>query len=90
MLRKNGITPFILGVIIIASIPICKYFNAPLIFFLIIATVCVLYQRDTNKINGIKANFEDTLVNLSKFIIITGIPGYIVVRMLRIFFPGFD
>ena len=90
MLRKNGIMPFILGIIVIASIIICKYINNPGIFLLIIIVVCILYQIDTNKKNNIKANFEDTLINLSKFVIITGISGYIVVKIVGIFFTGFD
>jgi hypothetical protein len=90
MLRKNGITPVILGVIIIASVAICKYFNTPMTFLLIITIVCILYQLDTNRKNNISANFEDTLVNLSRFIIVTGISGYIVVRIVGIFVTGFN
>ena len=90
MLRKNGNMPFILGIIVIASIIMCKYINSPLIFLLIVIVVCILYQIDTNKKNNIKANFEDTLINLSKFVIITGISGYIVVKIVGIFFTGFD
>ena len=82
--------PFILGIIIIVSIVICKYIHYPVIFLLTIIIACTLYQKDTNKKNNIKANFEDTLINLSKFVIITGISGYIVVRIVGIFFTGFN
>lgn len=86
--------PFILGIIIIVTIVICKYINrpliSPLILLLIIAIVCTLYQLDTNKKSNIKANYEDILINLSKFVIITGVSGYIVIRIVGIFFSGFD
>ena len=90
MLIRIGIMPFVLGVILIASIVICKYISSPLIFLLVIIIVSILYQRDTNKKNNIKPSFEDVLVNLSKFIIIAGISGYIVVRIIGIFLPGFN
>jgi len=35
-------------------------------------------------------NFEETLINVSKFIIVTGILGYIVVSIVGLFLPGFD
>lgn len=90
MLRKNGIAPFILGTIVIISIVVCKYFNAPKILLLLIIIACALYQIDTNKKNNIKANSEEILINLSKFVIITGISGYIIVRIVGLFFTGFN
>jgi len=90
MFRKIGAIPFILGIMGILSIVICKYFNSPLIFSLIIIILCILYQADTNKKNNEKANFEDILINLSKYIIITGISGYIVVRIVGLIFSEFN
>lgn len=81
-------TPFFLAITVISSIVICKYYNVPSIFFLIVILASIFYQIDTNKKNGKKSNFEDTLINVSKFIIITGISGYILVRILGLFLPN--
>ena len=90
MVRKVGTIPFIIGIVIILSIVVCKYFNRPGILLLVFIIGCILYQRDTNKRKNIKANFEDTCINLSKFIIVTGIVGYIVARVIGIFATGFS
>jgi hypothetical protein len=74
----------------IASITICKYFNSPTIFLLIVVLASILYQGNKNKKKNETDNFEESLINISKFIIFTGIPGYIVVRIVGFFFPGFN
>jgi len=90
MFRKIAIIPSFLSIIVIFSLLICKYFNSPSIFLLIIIITSIFYQKDTKKKNNKNSNFEDTLINLSKFIIITGIFGYIVVRIVGLFFSGFN
>jgi hypothetical protein len=57
---------------------------------LTIILVSIFYQRDTNRKNNKTDNFEETLINLSKFVIVAGILGYIVVRIVGLFLPGFD
>jgi len=90
MLRSIASAPYILGIIVVISIIICKYFNTPIIFLVSIILVSIYYQRYTNKINNKADNFEETLINVSKFIIVSGILGYIVVRIVGLFLPGFD
>jgi hypothetical protein len=50
----------------------------------------IFYQTDTNKKYNRTYNFEDTLINISKFIIISGILGYLVVTIVGLFLPGFN
>jgi hypothetical protein len=57
---------------------------------LVIILVSIYYQRDTKRKNNKVDNFEETLINISKFIIVSGILGYIVVRIVGLFLPGFD
>jgi len=90
MLRSIASIPSLLGIIIIITIIIGKYFNSPTIFLLTIILVSIFYQRDTNRKNNKTDNFEETLINVSKFIIVAGILGYIVVRIVGLFLPGFD
>ncbi len=90
MFRSITIMPSVLGIIVITSIVLCKYFNSPKIFLLTIILVSIFYQRDTNRKNNKTDNFEETLINISKFIIVAGILGYIVVRIVGLFLPGFD
>jgi len=90
MLRSIASIPSLLGIIIIITIIIGKYFNSPTIFLLTIILVSIFYQRDTNRKNNKTDNFEETLINVSKFIIVVGILGYIVVRIVGLFLPGFD
>ena len=90
MLRSIASLPSLLGIIVIISITLCKYFNSPKFFLLIIILISIYYQRDTNRKNNKIDNFEETLINISKFIIVAGILGYIVVRIVGFFLPGFD
>lgn len=57
---------------------------------LIFILASIYYQNDTDRKNEGKYNFEDTLINVSKFIIISGVLGYIVVRIVGLFVAGFD
>ncbi len=90
MLRSIGIIPSLLGTSVIITIVICKYFNSPKIYLLIIILASLFYQINTNKIDNNSSNFEETLINISRFIIITGIMGYIIVKIIGFFYPGFD
>lgn len=82
--------PSVLGIVVIASLVLCKYFNSATIFLLVVLLASILYQRETNRRNQRTDNIEEILINVSKFIIITGIIGFIVIRIVRLFFPGFD
>jgi preprotein translocase subunit YajC len=90
MFISIAIMPFFLGGAVIVSLVICKYFQVPFIFFLVIIIASIFYQRYTNKENNKTYNFEDTLINVSKFIIITGILGYIIVRIVGLFLASFN
>jgi hypothetical protein len=90
MLRSIASIPSLLGIIVIITIIICKYSNSPKIYLLTIILVSIFYQRDTNRKNNKTDNFEETLINVSKFIIVSGIFGYIIVRIVGVFLPGFD
>lgn len=90
MLRSIKIVPFIFGLIVVISTVICKYFQSPNIFLLIILLILICYQIYTNKISNRTYNLEETLVNVSKFIIISGISGFIVARILGVFWGGFN
>ena len=90
MLSSLALVPSVLGIIVIAGIVLCKYSNSPKIFLMVVILTSIFYQRDTNKKNIQADNFEETLINVSKFIIVTGILGYIVVRIAGLFLPGFD
>jgi len=62
----------------------------PTIFLLIIIIASILYQIDFNKKNNKNSNFEETLINLSRFIIISGIFGYVSVRIVGLFVNKFN
>jgi len=62
----------------------------PKIFLLIIIMASILYQIDFNKKNNKNSNFEETLINLSRFIIISGIFGYVSVRIVGLFVNKFN
>ena len=89
MLRLKFI-PFCLCILVVASIIVCKYFNMPRTFLLIIIIASILYQIDFNKKMNKKSNFEETLINLSRFIIISGIFGYVSVRIIGLFVNNFN
>lgn len=90
MFSSIATRPSVLGIIVIAAIILCKYFNSPKIFLLVVILTSIFYQKYTNRKKDKADNFEETLINLSKFIIVTGILGYIVVRIVGLFLPGFD
>jgi glucan phosphoethanolaminetransferase (alkaline phosphatase superfamily) len=85
-----ALVPSVLGFIVIISLIICKYFQKPYIFLVIVVLAAILYQRETNRENMRTDNFEEALINVSKFIIVTGISGYAVLRIVGLFLPGFD
>lgn len=90
MLRSIGIIPSLLGTGVIITIVICKYFNSPKIYLLTIILASMFYQININKRDNKMSNFEETLINVSRFIIITGITGYIIVKIIGFFYPGFN
>jgi hypothetical protein len=90
MLRSIKFIPFCLCFIVVIAIVVCKYFYMPGIFLLVIIITSILYQIDFNKKKNKMSNFEETLINLSRFIIISGIFGYVVVRIVGLFVNKFD
>jgi len=89
MLKAIGLIPSILCFVIIISIVICKYFNIPNIFLLIIIFISILYHVN-NKKNNKNINYEETIINFSKFFIVSGILGYVVAKIIGLFISGFD
>ena len=87
MLKSISLIGGSLGGIVVISLVVCKYFHSPRIFLLIIILTSIYYQRYTNKNNNKTYNIEKILINISKFIIIAGILGYGVVRIIGLFFP---
>jgi predicted nucleic-acid-binding protein len=90
MLKSIKLVPVLLGLMVIISLVLCKYFNAGGIFLLIIILISIVYQVDTNYKSKQIYHVEETLINVSKFIIISGIPGYIIVKIISLFLGGFD
>lgn len=90
MFSSLTFVPSVLGIIVIAALFLCKYSHSPKIFLLIVLLASIFYQKETNKKNNRTDNFEETLINVSKFIIVSGILGYIVIRIVRFFLPGFN
>jgi hypothetical protein len=87
MFQSVAKMPVFLAGAVIVSLVLCKYFYSPKIFLLIVILVSIFYQKNMNKTNDKTYNLEDKLINNAKFIIITGFLGYIVVRIIGIFFP---
>lgn len=90
MLKSIRLIPLALGLIIVTSIMVCKYFHSPKIFLLIVLLAAIYYQKDSDRKNDEKSRFEDTLINVSKFIILSGILGYMVVKIVGLVVAGFD
>jgi hypothetical protein len=90
VLNSIPLLPAVLGVIVVSSLIAGKYFQKPVIFLVIVIVAAILYQRESNRKNKHTDNFEETLINVSKFIIVTGISGYLVLRIIGLFVPGFD
>jgi hypothetical protein len=89
MFKTISVVQFILSTIVVASIVVCKYFHSPKIFLLIIILTSIFYQIDTNTRSSKIYNLEGTLINVAKFIIVTGILGYIIVGIIGLFSPSF-
>jgi hypothetical protein len=90
LFNSIALPPAVLGLIVVVSLVISKYFQKPVVFFLIVILASILYQRKTNRENQRTDNFEETLINVSKFIIVTGILGYLAIRIMGFILPGFD
>jgi len=90
MFSTIGILPSFLGLVVIISILLCKYSNKPKILLLIIVLASIFYQLDINKRKNEIGNYEEIVTDLSKFIIITGVLGYIAVKIAGLFYSGFD
>jgi hypothetical protein len=82
--------PAVLGFMVIISLVISKYLQFPYIFLVIVVLAAIVYQKQTNRENMRTDNFEETLINVSKFIIVTGISGYVVARIVGLFLPEFN
>jgi len=89
MLGSIAVMPFFLGIIVIASIILCKYFDSPKLFLLVILLASILYQRDCNRENNKNYNYEETLINVSKFILLSVVFGCIIAKILGLFLPDF-
>jgi hypothetical protein len=82
--------PLVLGFLVVVALIVSKYFEFSSLYFLTVVLASILYQRETNRQNNRTDTIEETLINVSKFIIVTGITGYIALRMISLFFPGFE
>lgn len=89
MFKTIALIPSFLSIVVIVSVVICKYFNSPTIYLLVVILTSILYKINTDKKND-KTNFVETVINLAKFIIITGILAYIGVKIVGLFFSGFE
>lgn len=84
------IIPFYFGCIVVISIVICKYYHRPDILLLSIILTSYVYQIVTNRKSNQVYNFDEALINVSQFIIISGITGYLVVTIISYLLSGFD
>jgi hypothetical protein len=80
----------ILGIIVIIGISISKYLQIPKIYMVVVILASVFYLRDYNNKKSIKISIEDKITKLSQFIIITGIIGIIIVKILGVFLEKFN
>lgn len=83
-------TPFLFGCLVVVSVVLCKYFHSPKILVLAIFLSSYIYQKITDKENNIVNSFEGKVINISQFIIVSGIVGFVVVKILGFLLPGFD
>jgi 1,4-dihydroxy-2-naphthoate octaprenyltransferase len=83
-------SPTVLGLVVIVSLGISKYYQKPAIFLLMVLLTSLLYQRGRNRRQQRTDNFVEALINISKFIVVTGILGYVALRITGFFLPGFD
>ena len=90
MFNSSARMPLVLGFLVVVSLVVSKYFEFSSLFFLTVVLASILYQRETNRQNNRTDTVEETLINVSKFIIVTGIIGYIALRMISLFLPGFE
>lgn len=78
-----------LSIIVIVSIILSKYFNTPIIFLLVVLVASIFFQKDSNKRSDKNYNFDETLINLSKFIILSVSLGVIISKILGFFLLDF-
>jgi hypothetical protein len=90
LFNSSARMPLVLGFLVVVSLVVSKYFEFSSLFFLTVVLASILYQRETNRQNNRTDTVEETLINVSKFIIVTGIIGYIALRMISLFLPGFE
>lgn len=83
-------TTILFGCGVIVALIICKLFNSPTIFLLIIILASIGYQFLGSRNHSRSINLDEMLINMSQFIIVSGIIGYIVVRVLSYFYRGFN
>jgi hypothetical protein len=89
MFKPTLITPSLLSFIVIVSIVLSKYLNNPGLFLLAVLLTSIFYQKDIKKKNNMNFNFEETLINLSKFIILSVGLGCIISKILGLFLLDF-
>ncbi len=82
--------PFFWGCIIVISLVICKYYNSPKVLLIFIIMSSFFYQVVTNRKNNKVYDIDEVLINISQFIIISGIMGYLVVKIIGHLLSGFD
>lgn len=82
--------PYFLGCIVVASLVVCKYIHGSAYFILSLVLCCYLLQKNNNKTSNKIYNYDDIIINMSQFIIISGIIGYIVVKIIGVFVSGFE
>ena len=88
--QSSRFTSFVLGLIMVTAIVAGKYFNSPRIFLLIVILISIVYYKSIDKNTKIYNGCEDSLIGVAKLIIISGIIGYLIVRIIGIFIIGFN
>jgi hypothetical protein len=89
MFKSILIMPRYLSLIVIVSIVFSKYLNNSGLFLLVVLLTCIFYHKYLKKKNNMIYNFEETLINLSKFIIFSVGFGCMIGKILGFFFPDF-
>lgn len=84
------IVRFTLGLIVIVGIIVSKYLQIPEVVLIVMALTSLLYLRTFYGQEIINNNFMYLLIKLSHFIIIIGIFGFIIVKIMGVFLDAFD
>lgn len=85
MAMLSARVPIILGAITIISVIIAKYMQSPEIFILTVFITSYLYHKYTTPKDAAKLDFDSKVVNIAKFIIIVGVIGVALVKILELF-----